>query len=105
MDANDANEGALGSYRVGARQTPNITLDQYNARVMYRRIGTETYIAQTLSPEDRKHLRAFTLELDKLSRGGKHRMEIAETERAEAAKRRRQREITVEKEERRGSRS
>lgn len=57
---NDANEGAPRSYRVGARQTPSITLSQYSVRVMYRRNGIGTYIAQTLSPDDRKHLSAFT---------------------------------------------
>ncbi|KAJ7229547.1 hypothetical protein B0H12DRAFT_1240213 [Mycena haematopus] len=33
---NDANEGALGAYRVAVRGKPSLTLQQYNSQAMYR---------------------------------------------------------------------
>ncbi|KAH7903902.1 hypothetical protein BJ138DRAFT_1188327, partial [Hygrophoropsis aurantiaca] len=42
---NDANEGALGSMQLHARQKPVESLHQYNSQAMYRRNDTEAFIA------------------------------------------------------------
>ncbi|KIJ13921.1 hypothetical protein PAXINDRAFT_80062, partial [Paxillus involutus ATCC 200175] len=38
---NDRNEGALGVYRLHARQRPSLTLHQYNAQALYRHNDTK----------------------------------------------------------------
>ncbi|KAH7903181.1 hypothetical protein BJ138DRAFT_1196105 [Hygrophoropsis aurantiaca] len=42
---NDANEGALGSMRLHARQKPVESLHQYNSQAMYRRNNTEALVS------------------------------------------------------------
>ncbi|KAJ7080892.1 hypothetical protein B0H15DRAFT_953240 [Mycena belliarum] len=41
---NDANEGALGSYRVRMRDKPSMSLHQYNAEAMYWRNDTQLFM-------------------------------------------------------------
>ncbi|OBZ67070.1 hypothetical protein A0H81_13053 [Grifola frondosa] len=53
---NDDNEGGLGSFRVGLRQAPSMTIHQYNARVIYKTNKTREYI-KTLKPIDHQFLR------------------------------------------------
>ncbi|KAJ7467451.1 hypothetical protein B0H11DRAFT_2306656 [Mycena galericulata] len=52
---NDVNEGTLGELRTGSRHAPNMTLQQHNARKMYKRNNTKKYRPLLLP----KHLRLF----------------------------------------------
>ncbi|KAJ6601899.1 hypothetical protein DFH09DRAFT_1069447 [Mycena vulgaris] len=40
---NDLNEGGLGELRTGSRHAPDMTLEQHNARKMYKRNNTKKY--------------------------------------------------------------
>ncbi|KAI0047122.1 hypothetical protein FA95DRAFT_1492966 [Auriscalpium vulgare] len=54
---NDANEGALGSFRLHARTRPNSTTHAYNAQATYTHNNTEGFMAAILTrPEDHLHL-------------------------------------------------
>ncbi|KAL5483219.1 hypothetical protein ACEPAI_8449 [Sanghuangporus weigelae] len=52
---NDANEGALGSYRVFARKNPNGSIKLFNSLFRYKRNETESFIQKRLT--DREHHR------------------------------------------------
>jgi hypothetical protein len=54
---NDHNEGALGSFRVGMRRAPSMTLAQYNARAMYRMNKTRDFMRFSLTSKDRQAIR------------------------------------------------
>ena len=63
---NDANEGALGEYRVAKRRWPNLTLAQYNSRKMYAKNNTGAYIIQAFdTPEKYAFLRKAAREWNK----------------------------------------
>ncbi|TFK77921.1 hypothetical protein K466DRAFT_441072, partial [Polyporus arcularius HHB13444] len=53
---NDANEGSLGSFRVGSRNATNMSLGQWNGRELYKKNETGTYVA-TLDAPTLKYLR------------------------------------------------
>jgi hypothetical protein len=59
---NDANEGALGSFRVLLRCQPQLTLMQFNAQAMYRRNNTEAFMAQKFQPDDHQYIRRLARE-------------------------------------------
>ncbi|KIM89184.1 hypothetical protein PILCRDRAFT_2457 [Piloderma croceum F 1598] len=61
---NDDNEGALGEARRASQHAPNMTLNQHNARTMYRKNNTVAFIQTCLGPEDLKYLRRRARELD-----------------------------------------
>jgi hypothetical protein len=55
---NDHNEGALGAMRIAKRKAPNMTLETYNARKMYKHNDTQSFMDAILNaPEDRTFLR------------------------------------------------
>lgn len=43
---NDHNKGALGAFRVAKRKAPNLSLDIYNARKMYKHNQTRVFVRQ-----------------------------------------------------------
>lgn len=49
---NDANEGALGAYRVAMRGKPSLTLHQFNAMAMYRRNDTQDFMDAVFTFDD-----------------------------------------------------
>ncbi|KAH7918783.1 hypothetical protein BV22DRAFT_1051507 [Leucogyrophana mollusca] len=54
---NNDNEGTLGTYRISARRAPRMTIDQFNARLRYKRNNTGSYIKNILhSSVDQKLL-------------------------------------------------
>ena len=50
---NDANEGALGEYRVAKHKWPNLTLAQYNSCKMYAKNNTGAYIIQAFDTTEK----------------------------------------------------
>ncbi|KEP45562.1 hypothetical protein V565_260290, partial [Rhizoctonia solani 123E] len=61
---NDANEGALGTWRVWARRFPSLTLHRFNAIIMNRANQTKTYIDQTLTLKQHKWVRTEARRID-----------------------------------------
>ncbi|KAF8205788.1 hypothetical protein K438DRAFT_1579294 [Mycena galopus ATCC 62051] len=53
---NDANEGALGAYRVAVRGKPSLTLHQYNSLAMYRRNDTQDFMDAVFTEEDHAYI-------------------------------------------------
>jgi len=53
---NDANEGALGAYRVIIRNKPSMTLHQYNALAMFRHNDTQDYMDAVFVAADHKFI-------------------------------------------------
>ncbi|TBU27031.1 hypothetical protein BD311DRAFT_789384 [Dichomitus squalens] len=85
---NDRNEGALGLYRYLARTMPNISVDQYNARIMWHQNGTATYAAK-LTPEVHKFDGSGSQRQQRLTealRKRVHREEVAEKKTARQVK-------------------
>ncbi|KIJ10714.1 hypothetical protein PAXINDRAFT_85617 [Paxillus involutus ATCC 200175] len=64
LTTNNCNEGALGAYRVRARQKPTMTLHQYNAEALYRHNNTAEFISSTCTEEDQRWLMAKAREVD-----------------------------------------
>ena len=54
---NDINEGALGQFRVMIRRQPQLTLLQYNARTMFSRNKTATFMDEMFSEDTHKYIR------------------------------------------------
>jgi hypothetical protein len=55
---NDHNEGALGALRVSKRKAPNMKLETYNARKMYKHNNTQHFMGAVLNkPADHQFLR------------------------------------------------
>lgn len=50
--------------RVGSRHAPSMTLQQHNARKMYRKNEVAVFIRSCLSAEDKKYLRRRAREID-----------------------------------------
>src|SRR5882762_10976332 len=70
---NDANEGALGEFRVAKRKWPNLTLAQYNSRKMYARNNTGKYILQSFNTSEKyAFLRKSAREWNQRESEGKH---------------------------------
>jgi len=55
---NDANEGALGTWRVWTRRFPSLTLHKFNAIAMNRYNRTEEYIEENFTLKQHKWIRA-----------------------------------------------
>ncbi|KDQ12824.1 hypothetical protein BOTBODRAFT_176235 [Botryobasidium botryosum FD-172 SS1] len=71
MPTNDHNEGALGSMRVFSRRAPSMTINQHNARAVYRKNNTAAFIRACLGKEDRKYLKRMARERDTSKRPAK----------------------------------
>lgn len=63
---NDANEGALGSFRVYIRHKPSTTMHFYTAQAMFHRNDTQAFMSKYLqSNEDQKYLMRTARDWDK----------------------------------------
>ncbi|KAI1787877.1 hypothetical protein LXA43DRAFT_1097883 [Ganoderma leucocontextum] len=88
---NDRNEGGLGIYRYLSKKMPNISQDQYNARIMWNQNEMSTYAA-THSPETLKFIRGYTRDQDGYGGERKRRFGHAENEEVEVSRKRIHRE-------------
>ena len=61
---NDNNEGALGTFCVGARRAPNMSLVQWNAHQMYQKNKTEHFCHHIFSMQDWKYCHQVVREED-----------------------------------------
>jgi hypothetical protein len=61
---NDTNEGALGAFRVAVRNSPSLTLHQYNAQAMFARNETQTFMDALLDDLDHAFLMRKAREMD-----------------------------------------
>ncbi|OCB89314.1 hypothetical protein A7U60_g3514 [Sanghuangporus baumii] len=97
---NDANEGALGSFRVFHRKNPSGTVDLFNALFRYRRNNTEEFIEQKLtSEEDQKFLRKQAQIEDSEGRDRKRRREIEDEREGDYAAKRQKCEMRKQRKE------
>jgi hypothetical protein len=61
---NDANEGALGAFRVQMRKTPRLTAHHYNSLAMYNRNDTQAFMDTILQEIDHVFIRRVAREVD-----------------------------------------
>jgi hypothetical protein len=94
---NDHNEGALGSFRVGIRKAPNMTLSSWNSRAMYKKNGTRDFSRKFLNKNNHTFIRKMARRLDSSGLERKHRQEQAKADREAAEKKRKQMEIRKNK--------
>jgi len=85
---NDVNEGALGSYRLFIRKRPNSSLHQYNAQAMFKRNGTEEFMARHFQESDQGYLRKTAQAVDASGLEKKHRKALMDHAQAEVAAKR-----------------
>lgn len=98
---NDANEGELGSGRVTLRLAPHMTLQSYNDRTMYRNNETLEFERQ-LTSVDHKYSRTVARARDAAGLEKKRRLDLAEGEREDAAKKKAHRDaVQAQKDKRR----
>lgn len=90
---NDANEGALGAYRVAIRGKPNMTLHQYNALAMYQRNETQAFIDIVFTEDDHIFVMREARRLDASGLETKRRREIVDF-RVRVAKMRQEKELS-----------
>ncbi|KAF8868170.1 hypothetical protein BD779DRAFT_1462136, partial [Infundibulicybe gibba] len=73
--------GPLGSLRITKRKAPNITLETYNARKMYKHNDTRAFVEAKLTcPEDHTFLRRSARAIGSDGREKKRREEQAYTD-------------------------
>ncbi|KAJ7101998.1 hypothetical protein C8R44DRAFT_843406, partial [Mycena epipterygia] len=75
---NDANEGALGSYRVAVRGKPSLTLHQYNSLAMYRRNDTQAFMDAVLTDDDHAYIMRAARRVDASGAEAQRRQEIVD---------------------------
>jgi hypothetical protein len=75
---NDANEGALGSYRVAVRGKPSLALHQYNSLAMYRRNNTQDFMDAVLTDEDHAFIMREARRVDASGAEALRRQEIVD---------------------------
>ncbi|THU76746.1 hypothetical protein K435DRAFT_596010, partial [Dendrothele bispora CBS 962.96] len=75
---NDVNEGALGSYRVMMRFKPTLTIQQYNAMVLYARNDTQAFMDAKFTNEDFRYIMREARVLDASGMEAKRRKEQVE---------------------------
>lgn len=81
---NDHNEGALGALRVAKRKAPNISLETYNARKMFKHNNTRRFMNAVLNkPADQTFLRRAARKIQRERRGKKRREKQAKADRAQ----------------------
>lgn len=85
---NDANEGALGSFRVHARWKPRTSMQVYNSHTVFHRNGAQDFMDMHFTaPEDHTWLRKMAREIDTSGVEQQKKMdEIAEDKRKNEAK-------------------
>ncbi|KAJ7475256.1 hypothetical protein B0H11DRAFT_1810745, partial [Mycena galericulata] len=75
---NDANEGALGAYRVAVRGKPSLTLHQYNAQAMFRRNETQDFMDAVFTAEDHAYIMREARRIDASGEEAQRREEIVD---------------------------
>jgi hypothetical protein len=73
---NDDNEGALGTAHTSLRRAPHMSLSHFNARFMYKKNMTGTYIRSVLSPAAQKGLPKKARAVD--ARGDEKKRRVAQ---------------------------
>ncbi|KAH7890481.1 hypothetical protein F5I97DRAFT_1973003 [Phlebopus sp. FC_14] len=71
---NDANEGALGTFRITLRRAPRMSLAQFNARFKYRKNQTGKYIKTHFSHSHRKYLHKKARDIQAMNLERKRRL-------------------------------
>ncbi|KAL7282534.1 hypothetical protein ACG7TL_004005 [Trametes sanguinea] len=94
---NDGNEGALGAFRVGARNAPNMSLSQHNAREMYKLNDTSTYIATSATPAEHCFYRKEARRIDSSGLEKMRRADVAAESERVAKRRKGEREVRAAK--------
>ncbi|EJD07885.1 uncharacterized protein FOMMEDRAFT_74025 [Fomitiporia mediterranea MF3/22] len=86
---NDANEGALGAYRISARNHPSMNTETFNAKAKYSRNDTEDFIeAKLAGDEEQAYLRQVARDRLLGKRDKKRRVDISEQHEAEVTAKR-----------------
>ncbi|KAJ7700437.1 hypothetical protein B0H17DRAFT_925361, partial [Mycena rosella] len=75
---NDANEGSLGQYRVKMRNTPTLTLHQFNAAVMYNQNNTQDFMDALFEPPDHLYIVRLARKEDASGIERKRKAELAD---------------------------
>ncbi|KAJ7935046.1 hypothetical protein B0H13DRAFT_2305200 [Mycena leptocephala] len=75
---NDANEGALGAYRVAIRGKPSLTLHQYNAQAMFRRNDTQNFMDAVFTDEDHAYIMREARRIDASGEEARRREQIVD---------------------------
>ncbi|KAJ7360780.1 hypothetical protein DFH08DRAFT_951431 [Mycena albidolilacea] len=75
---NDANEGALGAYRVAIRGKPSLTLHQYNSQAMFRRNDTQDFMDAVFTDEDHAYIMREARRIDSSREEARRREEIVD---------------------------
>jgi len=75
---NDANEGALGAYRVIIRNKPSMTLHQYNALAMFRHNNTQDYMDAVFVAADHKFVMQEARRIDASGLEKKRRQKLVD---------------------------
>ncbi|KAF8602429.1 hypothetical protein BDV93DRAFT_443999 [Ceratobasidium sp. AG-I] len=82
---NDANEGALGTWRVWSRRFPCLTLHRFNAIMMNRMNKTEDYMQENFTPDIYTWLRQEARRIDSSKKEKKRKRQLVEATEVEAA--------------------
>ncbi|KAJ3523041.1 hypothetical protein NMY22_g11627 [Coprinellus aureogranulatus] len=91
---NDANEGALGAYRVHVRNKPSTTLLTYNAHAVCHKNDTLAFMNTVLNDEDLAYIRKQARILDSSGLERKRKAELAAFEKQLAETKRQKEEAT-----------
>jgi hypothetical protein len=75
---NDANEGALGAYRVAIRGKLSLTLHQYNSQAMFRRNDTQDFMDAVFTDEDHAYIMREARRIDSSREEARRREEIVD---------------------------
>ncbi|THU77493.1 hypothetical protein K435DRAFT_738419, partial [Dendrothele bispora CBS 962.96] len=95
---NDVNEGALGSYRVMLRFKPTLTIQQYNAMVLYARNNTQAFMDAKFTEDDFRYIMKEARILDASKLEAKRRKEQVEFNKQVAALKKSKQETKERKE-------
>jgi hypothetical protein len=84
---NDANEGALGAFRVLMRRQPQLSLLQYNAQAMFKKNKTQKFMQDKFQAEDHQFIRQMARSLDSHGEEAKRKRMLVEHNEARIQKR------------------
>jgi hypothetical protein len=73
---NDANEGALGTWRTWIRRFPCLALHRFNALIINRANGTERYMEESFTPEQHVWIKSEARRLDESKIEGNRKAEL-----------------------------
>jgi hypothetical protein len=94
---NDANEGALGSYRLHARQKPLTSMHSHNAQAQFKRNETQAFIDATFTAVDHQYTMRKAREWQSAGLEVKRRADLVQHDQQEVAAKRRRRTERAEK--------